>query len=446
MPRPEMRPRLALAGLIAAYIGLSVAVSFATRMSTGPDEPAHFIYVRSIGSHFALPMLAYQETRRTDEWADERYERRQPPRASHEAHQPPLYYAVSAIPYYAAASFGVPTHTVWRVIRLFTVLLGAGWLYFLYRLSREFFRDSRYAAVVAAACVGLLPSAVFIGGVVNNDVLICLLFTAASWLLFKSVRRGEMTRRSAIETGVVAGLAMLAKAQGSFLLPLIALAALVIARRRGWKSSGSVLASGALTIAVAVLISCIWFARNWYVYGSPVIQSLHNPLLAPPYDLEPVGWVQVVGLITEELFNCFWTPFWLIEGFVNRYWYTGLLGAMSLAITAGVVIRLRPRRKGRAGDLASRADAWALLALPVLLIYVFLFRQTIMVDKGTLAQGRLLLPAAGLLGVSIVGGLGSLIRRPPVRVTAVVAVVLLLLAANIVVLRWVFEFYRYQQG
>ena len=441
-PGLETRPRLALAALITAYVGLSIASSFATRMPRGPDEPAHFIYVRSIGSHLALPILSHQETGSTDDWSDERYERRQPLRASHEAHQPPLYYILAAVPYYIASSLGADTDTSWRVLRIFTVLFGAGWIYFLYRLSREFLGGRRYSAVLSAACVGLLPSAVYIGGVVNNDMLGCLLFTAALWLIFKSVRRGEINWRSAVEMGVVMGLAVLTKAQGIFLLPVVAVAALVIGRRKGWSQSGPTLANGAAALLAAMLVSSPWFIRNWHVYGSPMIQSLYNPWTSSLYGLGLEGWTAAVNLVTGELFKYFWTPFWLVKYSVDDGLYAGSLLAVCLVIAAGAVAHLLLHRKSRTGDLTSRADAWGLLALPVLLIYIFLFRHTLVVDRGALQQGRLLLPAAGLLGVSTVAGLGSFFRRPSIRTALGILLVIALLAANIAVLRSIVEFYR----
>jgi 4-amino-4-deoxy-L-arabinose transferase-like glycosyltransferase len=288
--------------------------------------------------------------------------------------------------------------------------------------------------VLAAACVGLLPSATYIGGVVNNDALGALVFTAALWLIFKSVRRAEIRQKAAVEIGVVCGLAALTKSQGLFLPPILAAAALLIARRNGWKASSPTLANAAMAIVIAILISSVWFARNWLVFGSPMIQSLYNP--GP-------GWsLPAVLLITDQLFKCFWTPYWLIAVFVNGMLYTRMLVALCFVVIVGVAVNLRANRNLRGAGLDRRLDAWALLAFPALLIYIFLVRHTLLVDKGALQQGRLLLPAAGLFGIAMVVGLGAFIKRPAFRVVGGISLALGLILANIAVVRAIAAFYR----
>jgi 4-amino-4-deoxy-L-arabinose transferase-like glycosyltransferase len=429
-PHRELYPKLAVVALIVAYIALSVASSFATRLRYGPDEPAHFIYVREIGEHLRMPALSHQETHEVSL------------HSSHEAHQPPLYYIIAAVPYFISSSLGADIDTTWRILRLFTVLFGAGWVYFLYRLSREFLGGRRYAAVLAAACVGLLPSATYIGGVVNNDALACMTFTAALWSMFKSLRRGAMSRRAAIEIGAISGLAILTKAQGMFLLPVAAAAGLLIARRSRWKASMPVLSGTALAILTALVVSAAWFIRNWYVYGSPVIQSLHNPLVLQYGDLGFEGWLVLFRLVTDELFKYFWTPFWLLREFVNPERYARLLLALCFLVMVGLLVHLRGCRRRKTGELNCRPDAWALLALPGLMIYVFLFRHTLFVDRGALQQGRLLLPAAAVFGIGLVMGFEAIVRRPAVRAAFGVLLAIGLVVANLVVLRAIVAFYE----
>lgn len=388
--------------LILVYIGLSVASALVTKLRYGPDEPAHFIYVREIGEHLRLPGLSHEETHEISL------------HSSHEAHQPPLYYVLAAVPYFVSRSLGADVNGAWLVVRLFTVLLGAGWIYFLYRLSREFLAKGRITAVVAAACVGLLPLSTYIGGVVNNDVLISMLFTAGLWLIIRAIRRDEINRKSAFQIGIVSGLAVLAKSPGLFLLPVIAAAGLIIARRRGWKDSIPTLGNAAIAILVAVFVSSIWFVRNWYVHGTFIIQSLHNPLDQSD-GLGVTGWIFVIQLITDQLFDYFWTPFWLVKDFIDPLLYHSLLMAFCVFVAVGVLAHLRGCRCSRSTEPYCRSDAWVLMALPGALIYIFLFRHTLWVDRGALQQGRLLLPAAGILAVAIIIAFKTLIKRPVLK-------------------------------
>lgn len=417
--RNHLLPRISLAALLAAYFALAVASSFVTRLRYGPDEPAHFVYVREIATHFRMPELAHRITPDISS------------RASHEAHQPPLYYALAAMPYAVARGLGADTDAIWRILRIFTALIGAAWVYCLYRFAREVFGQRRCAAVLAAACVGLLPSAVYIGGVVNNDALGNATFAAAMWLMLKCVRRDAIGRKDALAIGLVCGLAMLAKPQGVFVLPTVVAASLVIRWHSGRVAQASLVNAG-LAIAVALVLASPWFIRNQITYGSPVLQSLYNP--GP-------GWsLSAVWFATVHLFRFFWTPYWLVAPFVKGDIYTRLLLAFCLVSAVGVAARIR-RREPDCG-LEGRADIWALMALPTVLIYVFLLRHTLVVDMGALQQGRLLLPAAGIVGAGIVAGLGALIplAKPRAALGALLAVGLI--AANIAVIQTIARFYR----
>ncbi|MBI2843442.1 MAG: glycosyltransferase family 39 protein [Armatimonadetes bacterium] len=419
-PRRELLPKLALAAVIAAYVVLAGASSLATRLKYGPDEPAHFVYVHEI-ARFRMPTLSHEVTPNALT------------RRSHEAHQPPLYYILSAVPYAIASKLGAGVDLTWRILRLCTIIFGAGWIYFLYRLAREFVGGSRYRAVLAAACVGLLPSSVYIGGVVNNDALSAVVFTAAMWLIVRTIRRSEVTLRDAVLIGIISGLAILTKAQGLFLLPTAVVSGLLIVRRSRHSAATTFINTG-IALVTALGIGGIWFIRNIVVFGSPLIQSLYNP--GP-------GWsLSAVAIVTQQLFNFFWTPFWLLNVFVDSSCYFRMLFALCFLAVAGVGLHLAASQKGERRSLADRIEAWALLALPAILIYLFLLRHTLVVDKGALQQGRLLLPAAGLLGASIVVGFGAFLRIPLLRAALGVLTVLGLVFADITVVRAIVAFYR----
>lgn len=445
-----MLPKLAVIGLIVTYIILSATASYVTRLRGGPDETAHMIYVREIGERFCMPGVSKVET-------NELFLS-----SSHEAHQPPLYYVAAAAPYRLSRALGADSDTSWHVVRLFTVLIGALWLYFLYRLSGEFLNKRPYAAILAAACVGLLPLSVYLGGIVNNDAAIALFFTASLWLIARAVRVGDITRKAAVQIGIVSGLAILSKSQGLFLIPFIGITALVLAKRNGWKKSKSLIKCSLISIAIALLVSSLWFVRNWFVYGTPILQTLYNPAVPPGSSLGVVGWLLATRDVTRELFNFFWTPFWLLIGQVDAVAYERFLEAFCFLVAIGVFIRLRACKHMKVTDLCCRADAWGLFLIPGALIYLFLFRHTLLVDQGTLQQGRLLLPAAAPFGVAVIIGLGELMERPlngliaarvsarlrdGIRKLVAPSLGLLLLAglmvANIAVLRAIVIYYQY---
>lgn len=404
-PRKNLFPKLAVVLLIATYIALSTASAFTTRLRYGPDEPAHFIYIREIGQYMRLPLLTHEETHVISL------------HKSHEAHQPPLYYMLAAVPFAISRALGADINTTWMVLRLFTVLLGACWVYFLYRLSGEVLGDKPYAAVLSAACVALLPLSTYTASVVNNDIAIALFFTIALWLMIKAIKNGSIDRKAGISIGVAIGLAILTKAQGLLLLPILAVAVIIIGFKKGWEISRQSIINSVITLLIASLVSFIWFFRNWYVYKSFITQTLHNPLVSSATTLGISDWIAVVWLATNHLFLYLWTPFWLLSDMVNPEKMSRLLLALCLVVFLGVIVHIRISRGSKLTELEGRADVWAFLLMPWLVIYVSWFRHTLLIDKGASERGSLFLPAAIILGLAMVVGLRALIERP---VTSVV--------------------------
>ncbi len=437
----DLYPKLALLALLAAYIVLSVISSFAVRLRCGPDEPAHFIYVREIGERFSLPGLAHTETHDLSQ------------RFSHEAHQPPLYYVLASLPYRGASGFGASLESVWMVVRLFTVLIGASWLYFLYRLSREVLGGRKYSALVASACVGLLPMSVYIGSVVNNDVLTCSVFTASMWMIFKALRKGTINGRATLQIGVVSGLAILTKAQGLFLLPIIVILGLMIWRRQSWKQARLSVRNAGAALLIALAIGSFWFVRNQMVYGTPIVQSLVDPLI--PADIRDSGdigsWGLLIWIVTQQLFRYFWLPYWLVSSFQRAnplfspilvMLYQQLLSIVCLLVAVGVVCHLVECKKRQFQDFGCKVGTWILLLLPSLMIWAFLVRHTFFVDRGTLSQGRLLLPSAAVFGIGLVTG-ARMIFKGRFRIPAGIALIIALVIANMLMILSITHYYRH---
>lgn len=417
--------RFAIAGVISLYLVIAAAWAFTERLKYGPDEPAHFIYVRSIGSHLRIPILSHKETPHAEAWDHEKVARNQPLSASHEAHQPPLYYAIAAVPYVIASSLNADTDTTWRVVRLANVLIGSIWIYFLYRLLRELFGRRRFAAVAGAGFVGMLPMSAYIGGVVNNDALACALFTAAMWLIVKTFRQERLNAGSALTLGLVCGLAALAKSQGFLLIPIVLLAALFISRRSNYENLASAVTWAFGAVGMAVLVMSPWFIRNMIVVDSVIPQSLHNPNPLVP-----------IWFLTDQLFKYFWTPFWLISDLVDEQVYAKALELFCAVVFLGLVLHFVKCRKRKTEEMLCRADVWVLMVMPVVLIYVFLLRHTLLVDVGALQQGRLMLPSAGLLGMSVVLGLDQLTAKNRLaKIVVVIVIGAVLIAANVMIMR-----------
>jgi hypothetical protein len=275
------------------FVALGVIYSVASPLFEPSDEHNHYPFVQHLAMGGGLPV---QRAGEKTLWGQE-------------GSQPPLYYAVSALltswihtDDMAASLYrnphdrrGVPgttdnaamyIHTEleafpWRdtalavhLIRLFSVLLGAGTILCTYTIALWLFPGQPAVAATAMATNAFIPMFIFISASVNNDNLVIFLSSLALVLLVRVIRRGA-TPRLLLGLGVLIGLACLAKLSALALLPLACLA-LVLRSIRAHRDDGdprwlaiSARWAGecALVVVPAVLAAGWWYARNWQLYG-----------------------------------------------------------------------------------------------------------------------------------------------------------------------------------
>jgi|GEM_PF-1284653 len=415
----------ALIVIIAAFVALSAIYSFVTQLKRGPDEPAHFIYIRSLATEFSVPEIAHVETHTEDSTS------------SHEAHQPPLYYAVLAIPYAALNAIGLSSDVIWRVLRLLTIPIGAIWIYFVYLLALEFFEKKPYA-LAATAFVALIPNAAYTAGVVNNDIAISLFTTWALIPILRYFKTGEIKPRSALGLGALMGLAILTKAQGIILPAVFLIVSLAVCRKSEYKNWKQVLLSAGIALGTMALVSGWWFARCYILYKTISPHSLYDPidpsgivgaLFASPFWMAKATWNS-----TGLLIGYFWAPFWLMQKFIDFIPYFNTLCALAVIGALGLVFRLR-----RGKDVDRRS--LALLIATAILTYVLWLNYIISVDKMANLQGRLLLPVASIFGIIAVLGFDGWLRGEKAKMIGVITGIVLMLLANAVVIGCAIAFY-----
>lgn len=411
------KPDRALIAILLAFVVLALGYSLTTRLKHGPDEPAHFIYIRSIATSFALPPIAHTETH-TEHSA-----------STHEGHQPPLYYAIMAVPYAALDFAGLPPEAIWRVLRLLNIALGVLWICAVYALSLTFFGRRDYA-LASTGFVALIPTSSYTVSVLNNEVCISLFFTSAMIPMLAYFRSGVMSNRSGVMLGLLMGLAILSKAQGLILVPLLLLAALLVSRRRHYANWSQVLRQIGVALGVAMIVSGWWFARNMVVHGAAMPHSLHNPvLLTGLMDVLvlPLKALTLAFIFTKLLFGYFWTPFWLAWPYVDFRIYVAPLALANVVMLVGLAGSLR-----RLGSEERSSFGYLLAAF--LLTYLSWLRYVMVVDAKANMQGRLLLPVAAVVGVMWVLAFDRLLPGARAkRIGAVTgALVLLLMNAGMI--------------
>ena len=293
----EHRGLLLILALFALLCGVYSAI---VPLGEPPDELAHYQYVRYLDATGHPPLTAQHRSE-----------------SGYKGHEPPLYYLgahhltrflhVAQRPMlplidpdlYPRHSIGdevmlwnsvlhtederFPWHgtsLAWHGLRLLSIPLGMITILCTYGIVRTLFPQRRHLALAAAGINAFIPQFVYISSVMNNDNLAVPLSVAALWVLVHMARRGDLRWRWFILLGVLVGLARITKFYTLLLLPIIAVALLLIAwqhKRWGRAALGGLLVLG-LTLAVA---------SPWIIAVQP-----DNP------DIAPKG---VVGFIAKLL-------------------------------------------------------------------------------------------------------------------------------------------------
>ena len=157
------------------------------------------------------------------------------------------------------------------VLRLFSLVLGAGAVVSAYGLARAV-RASAAVALAAAAFVATVPQYLFIASSVSNDALITALTGATLWALVVALRDRRRVGPWLI-FGLLAGLASLTKVSG-LLLPVLGATMAVIA---GIRRRDARIAALGVAVSLGGLLICTgwWYLRNTLLYGDPLGLRIH---------------------------------------------------------------------------------------------------------------------------------------------------------------------------
>ncbi|MCR4407466.1 MAG: glycosyltransferase family 39 protein [Anaerolineae bacterium] len=353
--------------IIVLFLVLATTYSVVTPIFEASDELWHYPMVKYIADHWSLPV---QDPQNVGPWRQE-------------GSQPPLYYIIGAL-----ATAWIDTSDMaevrwlnphvdngiitedgntnlvihssreafpWRgtvlavhVIRLLSVLMGAGTVLLTYLTAKELLPHREEVALGAAAITAFNPMFCFISGSVNNDNLTMTLCAAALFQLLRLVKvqipnlqpptsnfqPPTSNLQSQTLLGIVLGLAVLTKESALGLLPLTALAISYVAWR--WRSWRVFLVGGIITAGLVILIAGWWYWRNQVLYGDWLGLETFIAILgkrAAPATLRQL-WGERVG---------FMMAYWGLFGGVNvplpGWVYTVLNGVVVLA-AAGLLLRL----------------------------------------------------------------------------------------------------------
>ncbi len=425
--------RLAQVGLLGGLVALSLSLTF--NASPGPDEVAHYFFIRYIAAHGRLPL--------TDA---ERLE------AGYKADLPPLFYLLAGLPVIGLnlnepprlktnrddlrlnLITGPKNISGWRLIktedpyrgevllwawgRWFTLITGVVALALTYGLARFIAPPHPWLALAATALVAFLPTYVNISSVTNYEPLTAALMAGYGWLLCATLISPRPVWRY-FGLGLVLGLAAATRQTVWPLLPVVPALALWLACRQrwGWATLGRQVGGYALGV---LLTFGAWLAYLLVFFNRIAERGWLMGLLSPILVGDGSGHtsLQIANVISagqigsngpaarnDTLWQwgaAFFTGMW---GSAGWFWFAALLW---LAIGAGLVYGWRQRREGwfRLGLTLLLLQGGLLLLFPLLR---FLFSGS----AEAAVSRHFLFPAAAMLVALLVLGASAWSRLRP---------------------------------
>jgi hypothetical protein len=394
--------------LLLSLCFLSITLSMIVVVPPGeaPDEPAHIHYIDHVLEHRGLPP-AYGGTKKS----------------TYEAHQPPLFYLVTAAflrvtgtgpvdyPFMSDPDFefagdgrrafldqmrgGNNKRTARTVMlaRLPNAVLGLFSVWAVIFLVERLRRDVGIG-VAATVCFTLFPQFLFSSATVTNDTGLSAMSAIATMSLVCSIVDDPKRTRWAIMASVSTGLALWMKASGLCLFPGLLIVAILSVRRSQWKAALWFLApAGGLGIG--------WFLFNYVRFGK------WTPALPTGWNGEYVGALQ--RLLTEPWWLVStWGSFWAKFGWFNLPMpkLTYLVFLLPTAMVVVGIVAMASRRDFKYGVLPVLLS---ILGTNVVLYVVYL------VSADWQPQGRYLFPSIAALAAFAAVGFDEVGRWIPRR-------------------------------
>jgi 4-amino-4-deoxy-L-arabinose transferase-like glycosyltransferase len=444
----------------------SVAWDLATPVFQGPDEAEHYAYVNYFAETGHLPherapvsnarpgrktgsteqqeamrwlnlepLLANRNERPAWSAADlglwHSVERSLPPGSKADegaagaiAKNPPLYYAVMALPYRAFAGLSLIKRVF--VLRLFNALFYLATIALVWLIAGELFGGVRWKQALAAGVVALEPQLSFMSAAINADNLLIALTTGFLLAALRLVRRGPSVPRVLLAS-LLAGAAVLTHGRGLVTVPVLAVA-LVVAwvQHRPARREALVLGvSAAVPVGLAFLAYVLVTkgASNGTLYGGQVGEFTPNPgfrlgqFLSTTWDFYFERFIPVANrlgpkwgyhqVFIEQFFGSFGSQ----EVTFPKRLYDSVQ-ALSVVALLGLCAAVVARRRQLLRAWPSVAVMLALLLTTLVALHYVDYRA--LLDNGgssVLFVGRYLLPMVALFGLAIVFTVDSLRGR-----------------------------------
>ena len=354
--------------------------------------------------------------------------------ASTATNQPPLYYALEAVPYWLSPSNNILTRLVF--MRVLSALMAAGTVLAVFLFLRELMPGTRWAWTVGALIVAFQPMFAFIGGGVNGDNLLYLASALTFLAIARAWRRGLSTGRAAAIGGVLA-VGMLAKLTFLALVPGAGLAVLALTwrarpagTRRALTMLGTAVAVAAVPVGIYLLANAtVWGRGSALAGGLSSVTSASGPISGG--SAGGAGWHAYADYMWELFlprlpfmnhiyFPTGWPLWWLwLNGSIGHFgwldytfpnWVYADFRWLVYALAGLAVIGVwRLRRQIR--PLIGLFACFTAMAAGLMAVIGYLSAQAAFSQQPFFPQARYLFPLLALYGLAIVLATKALPRR-----------------------------------
>jgi len=436
--------RIPRAAWICALVACLNAVcwSIVTPAFQAPDEPDHFAYVKQLAETGTLPNSDKEESSSAELVytldAIGYYQIRQQPQhhtiASHAEQQnleaelansphdkgssaagvattqPPLYYALEAIPYTLA---GGNVLDRLQLMRLLSTLFAGLTALFVFMFIRETLPGTPWAWTVGGLSVALVPLLGFTSGIVNPDSMLFAVSAATFYALARAFRRGLDTG-AAVAIGAVTAIGLLTKLNFVGLIPGVVLALVVLSVRAARVSGRSVYRLLGLSLAIAfspaVLYGVVNALSNHPLFGivSATVNTTSGSLLAQidyiwqlylPRLPGTTNYFPGLSTTRQIWFDGYVGLYgWLDTTFPGWVYSVALVPAAALALLCGrSLVRDRSVLASRWLELA----VYAVVGMGLLTLVGADSYRVFPIADAEFGQARYMLPLLALLGVAV---------------------------------------------
>ncbi len=411
-----------------------------------PDEPSHFAYVQLLYENDTLPQSEFTD------WSEEErvalmelhhqqvrfHPEVQAIRTNAEEHrlaeelarplgrtggggagvahsQPPLYYALQTVPYFASSSGSILDQL--EVMRLFSALFAGLTALFVFMFVREALPRVRWAWTVGGLTIAAAPLLGFMSGAVNPDSMFYAVSAAGFFALARGFRRG-LTRPLAACIGAIIAVGLLTKLNFIGETPGMIVGLLVLSLRQARAARREAVRSAALGVGIAILPGVLYLLDN-LVRGRAVLGSatqLQSPNGGHGSLLNELGYIwqfylpKLPGMTTDfpglAPWHALWFDRWVgLYGWldtvfplwVDKAAFVVAIGLVVLAVLGvlGVLPATRSARVRRLSELA----VYALIAIGLLVMIGAASYLEFPSQAGRYAEPRYMMPLIALAGV-----------------------------------------------